>query len=269
MTRNPEATHPDPEVVHYSARDGIARLRIDRPERANAISYDVMLGIIRGVELAAEDPDVALVQLTGTGTVFSSGRDMKEGSSVERTPEFSRTLMKGMYRNLFEVLVECPKPTMAVVNGPAVAAGMELVLACDIRILVADGYLQLPEARRGVAANFGTIVLSQSVPRAVAAEWIFTGRRIPAEEAVRWGLVNGTAERDRLESAAAELAQSIAGNAPLSLRRMKESITKSWGLPLPVALRIGTLGPNPYLSEDREEGARAFFERREPNWSGR
>jgi len=271
MPQNPDAAAhtAGEEVVHYSVQKGIARLRIDRPERANAISYDVMLGIIRGVERAADDPTVAVVQLTGTGTVFSSGRDMKEAASVDRSPEFSRTLMKGMYRNLFEVLVESPKPTMAVVNGPAIAAGTELVLACDIRILADDAYLQLPEARRGVAANFGTIVLSHSAPRAVAAEWIFTGRPIPAEEALRWGLINRVVERDRLGAAAAEMAQSIAGNAPLSLRRMKESMTKSWGLPLPVALRIGTLGPNPYLSEDREEGARAFFERREPNWSGR
>jgi enoyl-CoA hydratase/carnithine racemase len=259
----------DHDVVRYRVENGIARLRIDRPERANAISYDVMLGIIRGIELAAEDPAVALVQLTGAGAVFSSGRDMKEGSAGARAPEFSRTLMKGMYRNLFEVLLESPKPTMAIVNGPAVAAGTELVLACDIRILVDDAYLQLPEARRGVAANFGTIVLSQIAPRALAAEWIFTGRRIPAEEALRWGLVNRVVTRDQLEVVAAELAESIAANAPLSLRRMKESMTKSWGIPLSVALRIGTLGPNPYLSEDREEGARAFFERREPNWSGR
>jgi len=257
------------EVVHYALKNGIARLQINRPERANAISYDVMLGIIRGIELAAENPSVALVQLTGTGNVFSSGRDMKEGSDVDRSPEFSRTLMKGIYRNLFEVLVESPKPTMAIINGPAIAAGMELVLACDIRILAEGAYLQLPEARRGVAANFGTIVLSQIAPRALAAEWIFTGRKIPADEALRWGLVNRVVPTDALEAAADEMAQAVASNAPLSLRRMKESMTKAWGIPLTTALRIGTLGPNPYLSEDRGEGARAFFERRKPNWSGR
>ena len=257
------------EGIRYAVRDRVARLEIDRADRANAISYDVMLGIIRGVELAAEDPAVALVQLTGAGSVFSSGRDMKEARSVDRSPEFSRTLMKGMYRNLFETLVESPKPTMAVVNGPAVAAGAELVLACDIRVLAEDAYLQLPEARRGVAANFGTIVLSQIAPRALASEWVFTGRRVPADEALRWGLVNRVAPREELADAAEELAGQVAANAPLSLRRMKESMTKAWGIPLTTALRIGTLGPNPYLSEDREEGARAFFERRDPNWSGR
>lgn len=257
------------DVVHYSAEDGVARLEVDRPDHANAISYDVMLGIIRGVETAADDPAVSLVQVTGAGTVFSSGRDMKEAGVVDRSPEFSRTLMKGMYRNLFEVLVESPKPTMAIVNGPAVAAGAELALACDIRILAAEAYLQLPEARRGVAANFGTIVLSQIAPRALAAEWLFTGRRILAEEALRFGLVNRVVPRAELAASAADLAGQIAANAPLSLRRMKESMTKSWGIPLPTALRLGTLGPNPYLSEDREEGARAFFERRDPEWSGR
>lgn len=257
------------EVVRLSSENGVARLEIDRADRANAISYDVMLGVIRGIELAAEDPDVALVQITGAGDVFSAGRDMKEASTVDRSPEFSRTLMKGMYRNLFEVIVESPKPTMAVVNGPAVAAGAELALACDIRVLAEEGYLQLPEARRGVAANFGTIVLSQIAPRALAAEWLYTGRRIPADEALRWGLVNRVVPRAELAAAAAELAGQITANAPLSLRRMKESMTKSWGVPLTTALRLGTLGPNPYLSEDREEGARAFFEHREPNWRGR
>lgn len=257
------------DVVHYAVENRVARISLDRPAHANAISYDVMLGIIRGVELAAEDPAVTLVQIAGTGTVFSSGRDMKEASVVDRSPEFSRTLMKGMYRNLFETLVESPKPTMAVVNGPAVAAGAELALACDLRILADDAFLQLPEARRGVAANFGTIVLSQIAPRALAAEWLFTGRRIPSDEALRFGLVNRVVARDELSAAAEELAGQITANAPLSLRRMKESMTKSWGVPLPTALRLGTLGPNPYLSEDREEGARAFFERRDPEWSGR
>lgn len=257
------------EGIRYSVRGRVGRLELDRPERANAISYDMMLGIISGIERAADDPDVAIVQIAGAGTVFSSGRDMKEARAVDRSPEFSRTLMRGMYRNLFEVVVESPKPTMAVVNGPAVAAGTELALACDIRVLSDEAYLQLPEARRGVAANFGTIVLGQIAPRALAAEWIFTGRRITADEALRWGLVNRVVPGPRLQRTADELAQEIVGNAPLSLRRMKESMTKSWGMPLTTALRVGTLGPNPYLSEDREEGARAFFERREPKWNGR
>lgn len=263
------AKTPESDVVRFSTANGIALVEIDRPDRANAISYDVMLGIIRSVELAAEDPDIAIVQFTGTGDVFSSGRDMKEGSTVDRSPEFSRTLMKGMYRNLFEVIVESPKPTMAIVNGPAVAAGAELALACDIRILAEDAYLQLPEASRGVAANFGTIVLSQIAPRALASEWLFTGRRILADEALRWGLANRVVPRAELNGAADGMAKTIAANAPLSLRRMKESMTKAWGMPLPTALRLGTLGPNPYLSDDRAEGAQAFFERREPNWSGR
>lgn len=255
-------------VVDYSVVAGVARIVIDRPDRANAISYDVMLGIIRGVELAAEDPAVSLIQITGRGEVFSAGRDMKEAGTVDRSPDFSRTLMKGMYRNLFEVIVESSKPTMAVVNGPAIAAGTELVLACDLRVMADAAYLQLPEARRGVAANFGTIVMSQVAPRALAAEWIFTGRRIPAGEALQFGLVNRVVPRDDLDRAADELTGQIVANAPLSLRRMKESMVKSWGIPLPTALRIGTLGPNPYLSADREEGARAFFEGRTPEWSG-
>jgi enoyl-CoA hydratase len=106
------------------------------------------------------------------------------------------------------------------------------------------------------------------VPRAIALQMLYTGDPISAEEALRWGLVNKVVPRDRLAEESEQLVRSIVANAPLTLRRYKEMVTKGWELPVQAALRLN-VGPNPYLTEDREEGIRAYLEKRAPQWRGR
>ncbi|MFD2421415.1 enoyl-CoA hydratase/isomerase family protein [Amycolatopsis pigmentata] len=255
--------------VHYTVSGGTARITICRPERANALSNDVLVGLVEHLERAAGDNAVRVVAITGEGAVFCAGRDLKEESGGSGNGAFSPLPMRGVHRNVLEVLLEVPKPTLAIVNGPAVAGGCELALACDLRVVSDQAFFQLPEAKRGLAANFASVVLAGMVPRGVAAEWLFTGRRIPAAEAWKWGLVNRVAGPDEVARAAESLVAEIVDNAPLSLQRMKEMMVKSVGLPVPAALRIGSLGSNPYSSLDRAEGARAYFEKRAPQWEGR
>jgi enoyl-CoA hydratase len=255
--------------VRYEFRAAVARITLARPQRANALSRDVMAAMVECLERAANDSRVRVVEITGAGSVFCAGADLKEVASGTEHSRLGPVPMRGVHRNVLEALLEMPVPTLALVNGPAVAGGCELALACDLRIASENAFFQLPEAKRGLAANFATAVLADIVPRGIAAEWLFTGRRVGVDVALRWGLVNRVASAADLAAAAAELVGDIAGNAPLSLRRMKEMMVKSTGLPVPVALRLGTLGPSPYLSADRFEGAAAFFEKRPPNWEGR
>jgi len=171
-------------------------------------------------------------------------------------------------RSLFEVVTETPLPVIAALNGAAVAGGFELALACDLRVAATGIPLGLPEATIGMGANFGSVVLPKRIPVGIALEMLLTGEYVTSEDAARWGLVNRLVDADDVLPAAMALAERIAANAPISVRRMKETAVKGLELPLWQALRLD-VGPNPYLSEDRREGIAAYLEKRPPNWTGR
>lgn len=244
-------------------------LTIDRPERSNSLSRSLQLGLVEEFLKAGEDPDVRVIVLTGSGDrVFCAGADLKEIRENDEAGRPFRSPMGHPERQLFEVVTEIFKPTIAALNGSAVAGGFELALACDLRIAAAGISLGLPEAKIGMGANFGSVVLPKRVPLGIALEMLFTGEYFSSEVAERWGLVNRVVSADRVMAEAMELAERIAANAPLSIRSMKEKAIKGLEMPLWSALRLDA-GPNPYLSEDRKEGIRARLEKRKPEWRGR
>jgi enoyl-CoA hydratase len=171
-------------------------------------------------------------------------------------------------RSLFEVVTETPVPVIAALAGAAVAGGFELALACDLRVAAPGIKLGLPEARIGMGANFGSVVLPKRIPMGIALELLLTGEYVTSEVAQQWGLVNRLVPAEDVLPTALALAEKIAANAPISVRRMKETAVKGLELPLWQALRLD-VGPNPYLSEDRREGIAAYLEKRPPNWTGR
>jgi enoyl-CoA hydratase len=175
--------------------------------------------------------------------------------------------MKRPERNVFEVLLELDKPTIAAINGHAVAGGLELALACDLRIASTEAKIGMPEAKRGMGALFASVVLPRLVPPPIALELLLTGDYISAQEAERWGLVNHVVAPEQVMTAAMALAHKIAANAPLSVRKMKAIVRAGLSLPVSAALRL-EVGPDPYRSADRQEGIRAFAEKRAPEWRG-
>ena len=249
-------------------RGHVRVLTLDRPERRNALSSALQADLVEQLLDCAADGDVRAIVLTGTGPAFCAGFDLKEIREQDQRGEAFRPPMGRPGRNLFEVLSETYVPVIAALAGHAVAGGFELALACDIRIAAPGIKLGLPEATIGMGANYGSVVLPKRIPTGVALEMLLTGEYVTSEDAERWGLVNRLVPAGEVLTTALDLAGRIAANAPISVRRMKETAVKGADLPLAAALRLD-VGPNPYLSEDRREGIAAYLEKRPPRWSGR
>jgi enoyl-CoA hydratase len=246
-------------------RGQVRVLTLDRPERRNALSTAIQADLVEQL-LSVAEGGVRAVVLTGNGPAFCAGFDLKEIRAQDERGEPFRPPMNRPARNLFEVVTETPVPVIAALGGAAVAGGFELALACDLRIAAPGIPMGLPEAKIGMGANFASVVLPKRIPLGIALELLWTGEYVTSEDAARWGLVNRIT--DDVVPAALELAERIAANAPISVRRMKETAIKGLELPLWQALRLD-VGPNPYLSEDRKEGIAAHLEKRPPRWSGR
>ncbi len=248
-------------------RDHLRLLTLDRPERRNALSSALQADLVEELLTAGTDGTRAIV-LAGNGPAFCAGFDLKEIRAADERGEPFRPPMARPGRSLFEVVTETPVPIVAAVTGAAVAGGFELALACDLRVAAPGVPMGLPEAKIGMGANFGSVVLPKRIPMGIALEMLYTGAPVAAEDLQRWGLVNRLVPREDVLATALELAATIAANAPISVRRMKETAIKGLELPLWQALRLD-VGPNPYLSEDRKEGIAAQLDKRAPRWSGR
>src|SRR4051795_1469268 len=235
-------------------RGHVRVLTLDRPERRNALSSPLQADLIEELLACAEDGEVRAVVLTGNGPAFCAGFDLKEIREGDRRGERFRPPMNRPTRSLFEVVTETPVPIVAALQGAAVAGGFELALACDLRVAAPGIKLGLPEATIGMGANFGSVVLPKRIPMGIAMEILLTGEYVTSEDAERWGLVNRITE-DVLP-AALHLAERIAANAPISVRRMKETAVKGLELPLWQALRLGR-GPRPFPAPRPQAGAPA------------
>ena len=251
------------EAVSYQLEDGVAWLVIDRPEARNAINQAVGRGLWEGFRRFEEDPAAAVLVLTGTGEAFCAGADLKEMAALGLTVP-PREMAPHLGQNL-----QVTKPVIAAVNGPAFGGGFLLAQMCDLCVAGASAQFAITEARWGRGAPWAA-PLPWLVPPRVAMELLLTGDPIDAQRAYEVGLANRVVPDPELRSEAGRLARRIAGNAPLSVRAAKAMVQASAGRALDEAVEEGWRLFEPvYLSEDAQEGPRAFVERRPPVWKGR
>lgn len=245
-------------------RGAVTWVRLDRPERLNALSTEVQGNLVEVFTELDQDEETSVVVLgTTSDRAFSAGADLKE-------PRERRWVdpMRMNTRNVYETVFECRKPTIAALQGWVVGGGFELAMACDMRIAADNAKFRMPEGRVGLGAIFGSQMLPRLVPWAHAFDILYRGETVDVDRAERIGLVSEICDAEALDKTVQAIAAVIASRAPLSLRRFKAMIQQGSTLPVASAVRLD-LGPSPYLSEDRIEGANAFRESRAPEWRGK
>ncbi len=257
------------ETILYEVRDGIAWLTLNRPQAMNARSIQMQAELLDAYNAVYRDPDVRVLVLTGAGQkAFCAGRDLKEVAAVASIVEDRRRRTEPRDT---EVLGRLDKPTIAAINGYALGGGLEMALACDIRIAAEGAQLGLTEVRRGqIPGSGGTQRLPRLIGRGPAMELLLTGAMIEAEEARRLGIVSRVVPQEELLPTAESLARTIAARAPVAVRYVKEAVNKGLDLTLAQGLQLESdLAVLLQTTEDYLEGARAFVEKREPNFQGR
>lgn len=249
--------------------DGVARLTLARPQKRNALTRQFLIELQEGVDAAAADDSVRVLLLDAEGPVFCAGMDLEEmqdragrDDATELWKEDTR-----IYRRLVESLFRLAVPTVAVVQGPVLAGGLGLVLACDVVLAADSAYFALPEPRRGITAAVVTPLLTYRIGAGPAGYLLLSGRNVPAEDGLRMGLCHETTTADTLLSRRDELAASILGGAPAALALSKQTLQHGTATGLSARLdHAMQVSAEARETDDAREGLAAFLEQRKPAW---
>ena len=259
----------DGKLLLDEPAEHVARLTINNPEKRNALDHPILDAIAEAVPAL----EAHCLLLTGAGQTFSAGYDI--GDMPEETfAEEAEKLVAHPFAAAIAALESYPYPSLAALNGHAIGGGLELALACDLRVAATGALVGMPPAKLGLVyshTGLQKFIDAIGVPR--TRELFLVGRNIPAEEALVWGLVNAVHPPDEVPGAALELAIEIAGNAPLALSGNKTVIRRLLearaALDPEVERELVELRRSCFTSEDFREGVRAFAEKRPPRWQGR
>jgi len=256
------------KTITLNESTAIALLTLNRPEKRNAISYELIADLEKGLDQVSKSSARVLI-VTGAGKAFCSGMDLEDlksliGRAHEQNLEDSRTMSR-----LFRSLYDFPKPTIAAVNGAAIAGGTGIATICDFTLAVPEAKFGYTEVRIGFVPAIVSNFLVRQVGEKRARDLLLTGRIFSADEALQMGLINEVVAPDRLLERARELALSLMDNSAASLRATKQLLSETVNEELDKRLEAA-IEQNARIrqTDDFREGITAFLEKRKPHWSG-
>ena len=259
----------DSTFITTQQRDDVKIIRLNRPDKFNALSREMILALTDQFKSIQSDNDLRAIIITGAGDrAFCAGTDISELDKLTEAEAFEVS-QRG--QELCNAIESCGVPVIAAVNGIAAGGGCELALACHLRIASPSAQFSLPETRLGVIPGYGgTARLAREIGAGHALEMMLTGRTLSAGEALTLGLINHIAPADELHTKAEELARQIAQLAPLAIRACLKAVIGGADLPLAQGLQLESeLFAGLFRSEDVREGTAAFLEKRPPEFTGK
>jgi enoyl-CoA hydratase/carnithine racemase len=256
-------------LVRYDVVDRVATLTLDQPETRNALSDELVAELTAGLERARDDADVRCVVLTSShDTVFSSGGNLA-GFAAE-VPLVHKHFAGDRFPRLFRLIGQLGKPTICAANGHVLAGALGVAISCDLIIAREGARFGTPEINIGVFPFMIMALIYRNIGRKKTNELLLLGDQISAEEAERIGLVNRVVPAEEFDAAVAEWAQKLAAKSPLLMRMGKDAMFRQQDMAFDDALDyLRAQLTIAFATDDMQEGVKAFFEKREPEWTGR
>jgi enoyl-CoA hydratase len=257
------------ETVRYEAADGVATIALDSPENRNALSNELLGELIDAFESARDDPDVRCVVLTSTHEkVFSAGGNLDQFSAD--VPLVHKHFGTERFPRLFQLIGQLGKPVICAANGHVLAGALGLALACDLIVASDQASFGTPEINVGLFPFMIMALIYRNVPRKKTNEMLLLGERLSAEEAREAGIVNRVVPAGEFDAAVGDWAAKLAAKSPVMMKLGKDAMYRSMDMPFDEALdHLRSQLTVAFSTEDIQEGVKAFFEKREPQWTGR
>jgi enoyl-CoA hydratase len=257
------------EELLYEVKDGVATVTLNRPDQRNALNGELLADLVEAMKRVRDDDDVRAVVLTGAGEkVFCAGADL--GGFAAEVPLIDKHFASDLFLEYFRLMPRLGKPSLCAANGHVLAGGMGLALSCDLLIAKEGARFGTPEINVGAFPYMIMSIIYRNVPRKKVNEMMLLGEQISAEEAVEYGIANKVVPPDQFQDAVQEWATKLASKSPVLMRLGHDAMYRQQDMALDDALEfLRSQLSLTFTTEDIQEGVKAFFEKREPEWKGR